>query len=160
MSNLSKKSGCLGIFLDFLQGKPNANAAELTFPYGLKDAFLSPAERSFFGVLQKVIPKDQYLLTKVNLSDLFYVKRPHENRASRNRIDRKHVDFVICRSDTMQPVIGIELDDKSHNRVDRQKRDALVDQVFKAAGLSLIHVKAQKSYNVEEIKAQITHALK
>ena len=80
MSNLSKKSGCLGIFLDFLQGKSSANAAELTFPYGLKDAFLSPAERSFYGGLQKVIPKDQYLLTKVNLSDLFYVRRPHENR--------------------------------------------------------------------------------
>ena len=33
---------------------------------------------------------------KVNLADLFFEPRPHENRAAVNRIDRKHVDFVLC----------------------------------------------------------------
>ncbi len=55
----------------------------------------------------------------------------------------------------MQPLVGIELDDKSHQREDRRERDAFVDQVFAAATLPLLHVTAKRAYVVEEIAAQI-----
>jgi hypothetical protein len=59
----------------------------------------------------------------------------------------------------MQPLLGIELDDASHQRKDRQERDAFVDQVFAAAGLPLLHIKAARGYQPNELTAQIETTL-
>jgi len=52
----------------------------------------------------------------------------------------------------MEPKLAIELDDKSHQRKDRQERDAFVDEVFRAAGLPLVHIPAAKGYQVDEVR--------
>ena len=59
----------------------------------------------------------------------------------------------------MQPALAIELDDSSHNRKDRIERDLFVDQVFKTAGLPLIHVKVVQTYDVDELAEQIQSSL-
>jgi len=53
-----------------------------------------------------------------------------------------------------------QLDDKSHQRKDRQERDAFVDEVFKAAGLPLVHIPVQRTYKLEDINTQIGAYLK
>jgi hypothetical protein len=45
----------------------------------------------------------------------------------------------------------MELDDKSHQRKDRQERDIFVDGVFRAAGLPLVHVPVRRAYNIDDI---------
>lgn len=70
-----------------------------------------------------------------------------------HKIDRKHVDFLLCDPVTMRPMVGIELDDNSHQRPDRQERDAFVDQAFQAAGLPLLHVAVKRAYVVTELEA-------
>jgi hypothetical protein len=45
------------------------------------------------------------------------------------KVMKKHVDSLLCHSQTMLPQVLIELDDKSHERKDRQERDAFVDRV-------------------------------
>lgn len=55
----------------------------------------------------------------------------------------------------MRPLVGIELDDKSHERLDRKARDEFVDQVFAAAKLPLVHVSAKRTYAVLELAAQL-----
>ena len=140
------------------EGKGESSAQTAEFPYNLRDNFLSPAELSFYSVLRNAINGRATLSTKVALGDLFYVKKGDDAsrwRVYTNKIDRKHVDFLLCDSGTMQPLVGIELDDKSHQRPDRQERDAFVDQVFAAAKLPLLHVPAQRGYIVEQIAAQI-----
>lgn len=49
----------------------------------------------------------------------------------------------------LEPVLAIELDEKSHQRKDRKDRDAFVDQVFQAAALPLLHVPAAKGDQLE-----------
>lgn len=109
-------------------------------------------------MLRTVIGSRAVVCTKVALGDLFYVKRddPSRYRIYTNKIDRKHVDFLLCDPATMRPLVGIELDDKSHQRPDRQERDAFVDQAFQAAGLALLHVPAKRAYVVTELAAQLT----
>lgn len=130
------------------------NAPE--FPYHLRDNFLSPAELSFFEVMQNVVRNRGVLCTKVSLGDLFWVKNddPSRFRIFTNKIDRKHVDFLVCEPTTMRPLMGIELDDKSHQREDRQERDVFVDHVFAAAGLPLVHVPAKRGYVIQDLAAQ------
>ena len=154
MAQPRKNPGCLGILLSLF----NTNSApppSPTFPYGKRDKFLSDGELRFYHVLKPLIPDGYTLITKVRLSDLFFVRQPHKNQGARNKIDRKHVDFVICESNSMQPALAIELDDSSHQRKDRAERDAFVDQVFKAAELPLLHVKVVQNYDSAEIQSQI-----
>lgn len=92
---------------------------------------------------------------KVSLGDLFDADTGSrsQDRSYRNRIDRKHVDFLLCDPRTVRPILGIELDDRSHQRPDRQERDALVESVFAAAGLPLARVPVRYSYNRRELAA-------
>ena len=131
--------------------------------YYLKKSLFTPAERSLLGVLEPNLPPGVRVFGKVRLEDIFGVKaglEKGERQAARNRINRKHVDFLLVRSTDLAPLAGIELDDSSHEEEDRQQRDAFVDSVFASGGLPLLHVPAQKSYNPAELKATVAEILK
>jgi hypothetical protein len=156
------KKGCLAGLLSLFRtnrsGVEGAAASpdfEDPMPFHLRDDFLSPAEASFFRVLKGVV-KDEFLIfPKVSLKDIFFVSRPRENRAYYNKIDRKHVDFLLCDAGSLKPVMGIELDDSSHQRTDRIERDELVESVFKRAGLPLRRIPARFAYSQEELEGLI-----
>jgi hypothetical protein len=130
--------------------------------YYLRKTLFSPAERSFLGILEPSLPPGIRVFGKVRLEDIFGVKaglEKGERQAARNRINRKHVDFLLVRSTDLAPVAGIELDDSSHDTEDRQERDTFVDSAFASAGLPLLHVPAQKAYNPTEIRAKLATVL-
>ena len=158
MARKQVNDGCLALLAKLLGVTPKKRGSK-PLPYGKRDHFLSAAEISFYHVLRNTLGDDLQLLCKVRMGDLFYVKRPNENRPARNRIDRKHIDFVICQSDTMEPLLGIELDDKSHQRPARVKRDSFVDAVFKVSGLPILHIKAARGYKPEELAEKVMTAL-
>jgi len=158
MIRANKKSGCLSIFFPFLKFVQKEEAQAL--PYRLRDDFLSSAEFSFYKVLTSLLGARWTVQSKVRLADVFFVSRPNENIAFFNRIAQKHLDFLVCDSASMKPVFGIELDDSSHRRSNRQVRDAFVEDVCKAAGLPLLRVPVQREYNSREIAAQIAPILK
>ncbi len=144
--------------LDWLSTKEQPPGTPTELPFKLRDDFLSNAEISFCQVLRSVVGDRAVVCPKVNLGDLFFVATGdhRKNRGLANRVDRKHVDFLLCDPNTMRPVLGIELDDKSHDRADRQARDQLVEGVFKAAGLSLVRFAVKSGYAPADIESQVT----
>ncbi len=162
MSN-SQKPGCGGLLASLFGGRSQNDAAPVEsyddtsepLPYRLTKEFLSPAEISFYHVLRQVVEGNFTICTKVSLGDLFYpsTKDRSKFQTYRNKIDRKHVDFLLCDPATMQPVLGIELDDGSHRQAARQERDIFVEEVFAAAGLSLFRQPVQHSYHVGQLTA-------
>ncbi len=150
----TENSGCLGLLFKLLGiGGGTAGLAQL--PYHLRDDFLSAAEVSFYHVLRQTIGERAIVCPKVRLADIFFVSRPNENAGARNRIASKHVDFLLCDPATMRPLAGIELDDTSHARQDRQERDALVEKVFEAAGLPLVRFPAKRTYVLAEVAVKL-----
>jgi len=93
---------------------------------------------------------------------LFYVKSSDYSkyRTYTNKIDRKHVDFLLCDPKTLRPIIGIELDDKSHQRQDRQERDELVENIFQVAKLPLARVSVKHTYSLTELNSLLQSYLK
>ena len=152
----TKPQGCLAAILSLIGIRLNGPTARDQLPYRQRDDFLSAAELSFYRVLAMGLEGSFAICPKVNLADIFFVARPDENRSYRNKIDRKHVDFLLCDPMTMKPIIGVELDDASHSRPDRQDRDRFVDQVFDAAGLPLLHIHAASGYNPQQL-ARLVH---
>ena len=152
--SMSENPGCLGAIFQLIFGTP-ARQDAASLPYRLRDDFMSAAERSFYRVLVSAVGDRAVVFSKVNLADVFYVTQPNENQAYRNKIDRKHVDFLLVDPRTLRPIVGVELDDRSHQRADRVARDEFVDSVFATAKLPLIHVPAQASYSVTALSASL-----
>ncbi len=121
-------------------------------PYVKGKYFFSAAERSFFEVLTRLLPRHT-VFAKVRLADVVRVpKGISEWRAHHNRIDRKHLDFVICDTDLV-PVLAVELDDSSHDLPRRQEQDDFVDRALAAAGFPIVHVRARRGYQPAELRA-------
>lgn len=129
-------------------------------PYRLRDAVLSPAERSFYGVLSQAVGSNVVIFAKMRLADIVQVPAKTEQwQAAFNRVSAKHVDFVLCDARSIKPLLAIELDDASHATAARHKRDVFVEEVVRVAGLPLLRVTARRSYNVADLAAQIRQEL-
>lgn len=153
-------NGCLSLLTFGLLGRGRASTNRLLEnPYGLRDDFLSHAELSFYHVLRSTLAQDVTIVIKPRLGDILFVRQPHKNQGARNRIDRKHVDFLLCETATMKPRLVVELDDSSHQKKDRQERDQLVDGALRAAGLPVLHVRAMKGYVPQELFEQIQRTI-
>ena len=123
------------------------------YPYHLRDDFLSPAELDFYRILVPATAGWAVVCPKVRLGDLFKAVTPEYRRwrVATNKVNQKHVDFVLCEPQTMAPLLGIELNDSSHRREDRRKRDTFVVRTFAAAGLPLAGIKVQRSYPADRL---------
>ncbi|MCX5658702.1 MAG: DUF2726 domain-containing protein [Planctomycetota bacterium] len=146
------KPGCLLAFFRLLGFRPSA-PDEL--PFRLQDEFLSPAELLFYRSLFVAVGDLAVICPKVRVGDILYVIDRKMNMGHANRIERKHVDFLLCDPEGMQPLGVVELDDSSHDREDRSARDQMLDEAYAAAGLAVLHVKARRSYKVDELATQL-----
>ena len=144
------KPGCLSRLFPFLK-KTVSQPADVPLPYCVRDDFLSPSEFSFYKVLTSLSAGRFTIQSKVRLADVFFVARPNENMSYFNRIAQRHLDFLVCDLSTMKPLFGIELDDASHQRSDRQERDGFVEKVFAAAKLPLVRVPVQREYSPRQL---------
>ncbi|MEO8287911.1 MAG: DUF2726 domain-containing protein [Chloroflexota bacterium] len=131
-----------------------------TYPYQRRDYLLSKAERSFYEVLYRAVGPDFHVFPKVRLADVVQVKRGTEKWQSHfNRINSKHVDFLLCSTDTLTPTLVIELDDSSHSSATAEAADAFRNNVFNAAGLPILRVPARSTYNSRDLADQVYASL-
>lgn len=132
------------------------------YPYTKNPTLFSPAERSFLGVLEQAISQDFRIFGKVRVADVTSVKSMSNKSAWQkafNRISGKHFDYVICRADDLSIVCAVELDDQSHQRRQRQERDAFLAELCKAISLPLIQIPAQRAYSVVDLHANLMSAI-
>jgi len=122
----------------------------------------TPAERSFYGVLRQALDDSFIVFGKVRLGDVVQPVKGlgrSQSQTARNKINRKHLDFVICRADDLSLVAGVELDDNSHQRKDRGERDVFVEEAMKSAGIPLVRFAAKKGYELAEVKTRLTESV-
>ena len=125
-------------------------------------SLLTPAEQKFFEELDTVVDGQLTILTKVRIADLIQVTSP--SSAARQQIFRsisaKHVDFVLAEHGTLRPVAALELDDSSHQRRDRRRRDEFIDEVFRLAEVPLLRFRAAASYDPDELARAIEKVIR
>lgn len=139
---------------------PTGDAAAEAMPFKTNKYFLSAAEQSFYGVLKQAVAGQFDIFAKVRLMDILWLPPQAQNKQRyRNMVQSKHVDFVLCNSKGLLPVLAIELDDSSHARDDRSRRDVLVDKVLADAGLPVLRVPAKSAYDVRQVTAGIQQAI-
>lgn len=147
--------------LAFLASKKKISSVSDTteINFELINSVFTPAERSFFGVLNQVVGDEVEILAKVRVAD---VLRPQKGlgksawQTAFNKISRKHFDFVLCNKGDMSVICGIELNDKSHKSSDRKKRDSFLLEACKSAKLPLVMISAQSNYSLSEIRKMLS----
>ena len=117
---------------------------------------LSKGEWAFFQVLMHVAGDRYLVFAKVRLGDIVRVVPEACGRGGfRNKIERKHIDFVLCDRNCSAILLAIELDDRSHKQDRRRRRDAFVNECLRQARLPLLRVPAQQAYDVQRLGSLI-----
>jgi hypothetical protein len=154
----AKNPGCLATILGIKSKSPQQNST--TLPYRLSSEFFSPAEANFYRILIEMVENHLLVFPKVSLKEFLFITDQNNFQSHYNKIDRKHVDFLICNPKTLQPMFAIELDDSSHSRAGRGQRDAFIESVLAIANLPLVRVPVRATYNTQELGILFKNALK
>ncbi len=131
-------------------------------PYVAAPALLTPAERAFFAVLRQAVGNDYQLFAKVRLGDILQIEPEVSGKrrfAAFGRISSKHADFVLCDARSFAVVGVVELDDRSHQRPDRQERDRFFDAALAVASVPVLRVTARRAYDARELREELQAVL-
>ncbi|WP_183353025.1 DUF2726 domain-containing protein [Geomonas silvestris] len=134
-----------------------------SLPFDSRETLFSPAERSFLGVLEQALANNYRVFGKVRLGDLVKPAKGLSNsrRASAlNKVNQKHVDFVVCSATDLAVLGVVELDDQSHGREDRAERDVFVDHALNRAGIPIARFSAKKGYQIQEVRDKLVETFK
>lgn len=129
-------------------------------PYFPKEHLLSKGELAFYRVLAHAVPPGLAVSMKTRLSDVIGCTAEGWKAGFGAKISQKHVDFVVFEPVTTAILFVIELDDKTHDRPDRQARDQFLDAALQAAGVGILRVPAAREYDLDDLREQIDHLLR
>lgn len=130
------------------------------YRYNRKNFFLTRAEHECYDALVEAVGDDYRIFAQVHLPTLVdHTVRGQDWRAALAHINRKSVDFVLCDKAYLSPKLAIELDDKSHERPDRQERDREVERILHEAGVPLFRIENRGNFNPSELAQKIKDML-
>lgn len=132
------------------EAKGDTELTDEQLPYILNEKILTDKEMKFYNSLMTIAEKNGYIiLSKVRLADIFSVPAGTDKYTKWfNQIKAKHIDFLLCAPDTT-PLFAIEVDDKTHERADRVKRDEFVNKLFTDKKIKLYRYKTWTSEQLE-----------
>ncbi|MBW4481175.1 MAG: DUF2726 domain-containing protein [Tildeniella torsiva UHER 1998/13D] len=137
------------------------NDSAQAYTYSRQPYLFTRTELTFYRALQAATQGQYLVFGKVRVADV--LKPQTDNRGdwqrAFNKISAKHFDFVLCDPATLKVLAAVELDDSTHQRGDRVKRDDFLNQTVKSAGLPLVRFPVQESYGQEAIQRDIAKTL-
>jgi hypothetical protein len=118
------------------------------YQYKRKNFFLTRAEHECYDALVAAAGNEYLVFAQVHLPTLVDNKVKGQNwRAAFRHINGKSVDFVLCDKAYISAKLAIELDDKTHERPERQERDQEVERKqlgLKATDLVAVNLEMYK----------------
>ena len=130
--------------------KPTVN-----YQYRRKDFVMTKAENDFFNSLTEILGDEYFVFPQMHLSTILDHKVKGQNwKAAFSYINQKSVDYVVCNRQHRRPILGIELDDWSHDGDARKQRDINVDYMFRESGIPLLRIRDVRGMTAVVINCQ------
>ncbi|MCS3434250.1 DUF2726 domain-containing protein [Klebsiella sp. BIGb0407] len=108
------------------------------------DSLLTSREQQFYRALLNSIDRQRWLLCpQVRVADIVTLA-PHIKPGSKiwwqlfRMVSQWHCDIVVVDASTFAIVAAVELDDASHLKKSRIRRDILLEEVLRQAGIPLL----------------------
>lgn len=150
------------LLLALMKGDKKEIEKTSDYPYSKQPSLLTPAELSFIHSLKLAVDGQYDISYKVRLADIVSVKQTKSKsdwQKAFNKIQSKHVDFVLTDTKTADILCAIELDDASHNKPARQLRDEFLDNVLRVTRVPLLRFTVEQSYQSQLIAEKIKNAI-
>lgn len=141
---------------------PSKLTMEKRSPYQKSKNLLTKTEADFYVYLKAAVNNDFHINKMTRMCDLVDVDKSlssNEYMSYFRSISQYHIDFTLCDPFSFKPLLCIELDDPTHDRDDRIKRDIKVNKIFADINLPLLRIKAERTYSVENIRNLIEENL-
>ena len=138
-------------------------SAKNIYNYRAKSKIMTSAEMRFHTKLLEVFTDNRYYVyPQVHLATFLEHKIKGQNwKGAFLHINGKSIDFLIVRKDNLSVVCAIELDDYTHDRVDRIERDKEIERIFEQAKIPLIRFRDSRISSedlIKQIKIKISHS--
>ncbi|MDM7861803.1 DUF2726 domain-containing protein [Alteromonas sp. ASW11-36] len=135
-----------------------STVTQLSFPFRRREQLFTPVERNFLELLEKAVGHEFRIVCRVRLSDLISVKRGTASKNGKVALAKavgKQLDFVLCRKDTMDPVLALDLVYQQGKDGYKLQRDWFVNGALDAAKVPHMRVKVKSGYTVSEVRESI-----
>lgn len=117
-------------------------------------------ELEFFRTLEHVVGDRLLILPQIHVGSLI---EPRVNKYYNLQMwklayfasDKYSLDFVLCAKDGVSPLVAIELDDWSHRKRRRKRRDRIVEGMLRSANVPLMRFTIDESREIEKVKERI-----
>lgn len=108
---------------------------EIKNVYVKKTRYITECEKKYFDKLNNVLKNTNYVcFPQINLATII---DKTENKWYRNELFH-NIDFGIFKANTFEPLVLIEINDRTHRQYKRMDRDEKVNQICQEADLPLI----------------------
>ena len=144
----------LGLIFKILNNNTNNNGNV----YLVKNNPMTETEKKFVSYLKPLTDKyNLIILPQVQLQSIFK-QINNKDITAFNKIKSKSIDFAIV-DNNYNYKLFIELDDHTHNRQDRIKRDIFVNNLFNTYNLKLKRIQVKKDYiqDIENIIKEVVN---
>ena len=158
----NKKKKAQELQLKLLMKKSNDSASPSIdediekLPYRRK-FLLTKNEYWFYKSLKEIADKYGFaVLAKIRFADLVEVSAEADKKEYMKyfgKIKSKHIDFILCKKDNLYPELLIELNDSSHNKEDRIKRDDFIKKIAERVGYKMVFINGTQNLEETIIKA-------
>lgn len=146
----------IGLFVTLHGGEVAVEEEKPKYQYARKNYFLTRAEHECYDALVSAVGAEYNVFAQVHLSALVDHKINGQKRgAAFQHINGKSVDFLLCDKARIAPVLAIELDDKTHERPERQERDSVVEGILAQAKLPLLRLENHGRFDIDELEKKI-----
>jgi very-short-patch-repair endonuclease len=149
-----------GVLLEKFRGKGGEIVEARKYKYQQKNFFMSRAEHECYDALVSAVGEKYYIFPQVHLPSIVDNKVVGQNwKGAFSHISQKSVDFVLCDKAYIAPKLAIELDDRTHERQDRIDRDGEVERVLQGAGLPLLRLQNNGSFDSKNLAEKVQGVL-
>lgn len=125
-----------------------------------RDYIMTPAEAKLFRRLETIAGDRYYAFPQVHLSSLLdhRVRNGQSWKGALSKIQRKSVDFVLVDKVGLKTMYAVELDDRTHDRPDRQERDDMVARCLLDADIPLVRLRKIDAMSDDDIESAFRSA--
>lgn len=133
---------------------------EEKLPYQKRPSWLTDPQLSFYGALREAVNGEWAIQSRVRVSDVLQVEpKARKFQTWQNRISGHDIDFLLCDQETLQAKLAIKLDALPEEESAGEHRDRFLDHALDDAGLPLLRIDIQASYDAGGLRKRIDEQL-
>lgn len=128
---------------------------ELVARFEVRERFLSPVELLCHRRLCNAVGDRAIVCPKPRVLESLRLLNAHRHLDDAMRIERKHIDFLICDPNSGHPMCAVQIDWWDEDKQEYRARERLLEQAFSRANLPVAHIPSNQLPGAVELRKRI-----